>query len=317
MSFSHGVLAKRFLPSVLSVTLALAGIPAPALAQMADEAASTAATEQSAPETTPQAQSDKPANPAPEPPAQESPTEAQPSEPAPAPSEQPQGPASGEDPVPAAEAPSETETPAAATDEAAAAPAGEAAQERAESQASGEEADTPEDEDKPAGASATEEAPKSAASIGAVFIQDSKDKTSYYSTKSGALKPGETLWANAFTSSYGSVVPNDGTFSYQWFAGSAKSSDPADYPEAVGTEQSLTVTDALQGKYLICRVTAGEKTLWGPNAYSGVNTNYLPGPVLGAGQLELYAEADERVLGLRVKEKVLYSLTKGDFISWT
>ncbi len=288
MSFSHGVLAKRFLPSVLSVTLALAGIPAPALAQMADEAASTAATEQSAPEATPQAQSDKPANPAPEPPAQESPTEAQPSEPAPAPSEQPQGPASGEDPVPAAEAPSETETPAAATDEAAAAPAGEAAQERAESQASGEEADTPEDEDKPAGASATEEAPKSAASIGAVFIQDSKDKTSYYSTKSGALKPGETLWANAFTSSYGSVVPNDGTFSYQWFAGSAKSSDPADYPEAVGTEQSLTVTDALQGKYLICRVTAGEKTLWGPNAYSGVNTNYLPGPVLGAGQLELY-----------------------------
>ncbi len=36
-----------------------------------------------------------------------------------------------------------------------------------------------------------------------------------------------------------------------------------------------------------------------------------------AGQLELYAEAVERVLGLRVKEKVLYSLTKGDFISWT
>ena len=35
-----------------------------------------------------------------------------------------------------------------------------------------------------------------------------------------------------------------------------------------------------------------------------------------AGQLELYAEAVSRVLGLRVSEKILYSLTKRDFVSW-
>ncbi len=36
-----------------------------------------------------------------------------------------------------------------------------------------------------------------------------------------------------------------------------------------------------------------------------------------SGQLDLYAEAVERVLGLEVKEKVLYSLTRRDFVSWT
>lgn len=130
-----------------------------------------------------------------------------------------------------------------------------------------------------------------------VFIQDTKDKDSSYSTKSGALKAGETLWANMYdeveddwcgTST--EPVANPGTWTYTWLAGTTRaSSNVADYTEVVGHEQSLTVTAAMEGKYFICRVTVDGKDYYGPSVSSGsgINANNIPGPVLGAGQMEL------------------------------
>lgn len=130
-----------------------------------------------------------------------------------------------------------------------------------------------------------------------VFIQDSKDKDNSYSTKSGALNAGDTLWANMYDEVeddwYGTStesVANPGTWSYTWLAGTVKaSSNVADYTEVVGHEQSLTVTDAMVGKYFICKVTVDGKDYYGPSisSGSGINANYIPGPVLGAGQMEL------------------------------
>lgn len=129
-----------------------------------------------------------------------------------------------------------------------------------------------------------------------VFIQDAKDKDNSYSTKSGALSAGDTLWANMYDEVeddwYGTStesVTNPGTWTYTWLAGTTRaSSNIADYTEVVGHEQSLTVTDAMVGKYFICKVTADGKDYYGPAAYGpGINANYIPGPVLGAGQMEL------------------------------
>lgn len=130
-----------------------------------------------------------------------------------------------------------------------------------------------------------------------VFIQDTKDKDSSYSTKSGALKAGETLWANMYDEVeddwYGTStesVANPGTWTYTWLAGTTRaSSNVADYTEVVGHEQSLAVTAAMEGKYFICRVTVDGKDYYGPSVSSGsgINANYIPGPVLGAGQMEL------------------------------
>ena len=132
-----------------------------------------------------------------------------------------------------------------------------------------------------------------------VFIHDSKDEVDSSSTKSGALKAGETLWANmcveveteddwGYTTETQSVR-NPGTWTYTWLAGMVKASDVTDYTEIVGNEQSLTVTDAMVGKYFICKVTADGKDYYGPSlSYgSGINPNSIPGPVLGAGQMEL------------------------------
>lgn len=130
-----------------------------------------------------------------------------------------------------------------------------------------------------------------------VFIQDTKDKDSSYSTKSGALKAGETLWANMYDEVeddwYGTStesVANPGTWTYTWLAGTTRaSSNVADYTEVVGHEQSLTVTAAMEGKYFICKVTVDGKDYYGPSVSSGsgINANNIPGPVLGAGQMEL------------------------------
>ena len=130
-----------------------------------------------------------------------------------------------------------------------------------------------------------------------VFIQDTKDKDSSYSTKSGALSAGDTLWANMYDEVeddwYGTStesVANPGTWTYTWLAGTTRaSSNVADYTEVVGHEQSLTVTAAMEGKYFICKVTVDGKDYFGPSVSygSGINANNIPGPVLGAGQMEL------------------------------
>lgn len=134
-----------------------------------------------------------------------------------------------------------------------------------------------------------------------VFIQDAKDKDNSYSTKSGALNAGETLWANMYDevetedywgdpSTETKSVANPGTWTYTWLAGTTRaSSNVADYTEVVGHEQSLAVTAAMEGKYFICKVTVDGKDYYGPSVSSGsgINANYIPGPVLGAGQMEL------------------------------
>ena len=129
-----------------------------------------------------------------------------------------------------------------------------------------------------------------------VYIQDSKDKDNSYSTKSGALNAGDTLWANMYDEDeddlYGSSysVANPGTWTYTWLAGTVRaSSNVADYTEVVGHEQSLNITAAMEGKYFICKVTADGKDYYGPSVSdgSGINANFIPGPVLGAGQMEL------------------------------
>ena len=136
-----------------------------------------------------------------------------------------------------------------------------------------------------------------------VYIQDAKDKDNSYSTKSGALNVGDTLWANMYdeveTEDYWGdpttetkSVANPGTWTYTWLAGTTRaSSNVADYTEVVGHEQSLTVTAAMEGKYFICKVTADGKDYYGPSVSdgSGINANFIPGPVLGAGQMELYS----------------------------
>ena len=130
-----------------------------------------------------------------------------------------------------------------------------------------------------------------------VFIQDAKDKDNSYSTKSGALSAGDTLWANMYDEVeddwYGTKtesVANPDTWTYTWLAGTTRaSSNVADYTEVVGHEQSLTVTAAMEGKYFICKVTVDGKDYFGPSVSygSGINANSIPGPVLGAGQMEL------------------------------
>lgn len=127
-------------------------------------------------------------------------------------------------------------------------------------------------------------------SVARVCIQDNKDENYSYSTKSGALKAGETLWANMYDGY--NAVDNPGTWTYTWLAGTTRaSSNVADYTEVVGHEQSLTVTAAMEGKYFICKVTADGKDYYGPSVSdgSGINANFIPGPVLGAGQMELYS----------------------------
>ena len=133
-----------------------------------------------------------------------------------------------------------------------------------------------------------------------VYIQDAKDKDNSYSTKSGALNVGDTLWANMydeveteddwgdFTTETQSVA-NPGTWTYTWLAGTVKSSNNvADYTEVVSNEQSLAVTDAMVGKYFICKVTADGKDYYRPAANSsGFDAKYIPGPVLGVGQAQL------------------------------
>lgn len=129
-----------------------------------------------------------------------------------------------------------------------------------------------------------------------VCIQDTKDENYSYSTTSGPLKADKKLWANMYDEDednlYGSShsVSNPGTWTYTWLAGTTKaSSNVADYTEVVGHEQFLTVTDAMEGKYFICKVTADGKDYYGPSVSdgSGINANFIPGPVLGAGQMEL------------------------------
>ena len=133
-----------------------------------------------------------------------------------------------------------------------------------------------------------------------VYIQDSKDKDSSWSNKSGALKAGDTLWANMYdeveTEDYWGdpttetkSIANPGTWNYTWLAADAKGYSTADYTQELGREQSLVITGEMAGKYIICKVTVDGKDYYAPaSTYDGsFNSNIIPGPVLGTGQMEL------------------------------
>ena len=250
-------LTERVLALLLALVTATALVPAPALAEVVDELAATTQTEVVA--------------------------EAQPTEDAPAedaPAEDTAAPAAGDDAANAGQEPVADEEPAKD-----AAPAANDADEQPAAAVAPTAVTATGKADAPAVASAD-----TLTSDAKVYIQDSKDKNSSYSTKSGALKAGETLWANVYEG-YSSVT-NPGTWTYTWLAGTVKASNNvSDYTDVVGHEQSLAVTDAMVGKYFICKVTAGGKDYYGPSVSygSGINANYIPGPVLGAGQMELYS----------------------------
>ena len=258
-------LTERVLALLLALVTTTALVPAPALAEAVDELAAT-----------PQA---------------EVVAEAQPTEDAPAedaPAEDTAAPAAGDDAANAGQEPAADEEPAKD-----AAPAANDADEQPAAAAAPTAAAATGKADAPAVASADE-----LTSEAKVYIQDTKDKDSSWSNKSGALKAGETLWANMYDEdeddyySSTSSVANPGTWTYTWLAGTVKASNNvSDYTEVVGHEQSLTVTDAMAGKYFICKVTAGGKDYYGPSVSygSGINANYIPGPVLGAGQASLYS----------------------------
>lgn len=189
----------------------------------------------------------------------------------------------------------------------------EQAQQPAESKANGESAS--------AAAPAAQVSPQSAEAPGAtdnatapavqsdvaltssakVYIQDKQDKDSTWSNKYGSLSAGDVLWANMYddvetTDYWGDPdtetksIANPGTWTYTWLAGTEKSGTIDSFTEEVGHEQSLTVTSDMAGKYFICKVTANGKDYYGPaKSYGeGVNANYIPGPVLAAGQASLY-----------------------------
>lgn len=134
-----------------------------------------------------------------------------------------------------------------------------------------------------------------------VYIQDKQDKNSTWSNKYGSLSVGDALWANMYddvetTDYWGDPdtetksIANPGTWTYTWLAGTEKSGTIDSYTEEVGHEQSLTVTSDMAGKYFICKVAANGKDYYGPaKSYGeGINANYIPGPVLAAGQASLY-----------------------------
>ena len=128
-----------------------------------------------------------------------------------------------------------------------------------------------------------------------VLIQDSASETSSYSQAYGSLSAGTVLWANLYDGSSSwslSRVDAEDGWTYQWYAASEKSSDKSDYaPIEDATGQSLTVTEDLAGSYIIVCVTVDGIDRWAPLTSYGdtINQNYLPGPVLGQGQAELYS----------------------------
>lgn len=133
-----------------------------------------------------------------------------------------------------------------------------------------------------------------------VLIQSTKDNSTTYGQKYGTLNNGDVLWANMFdkvetedywgdaTTETESVV-NPGEWTYTWLASDTKGYETSVYTQELGHDQSLTVTSDMAGKYIICKVNAGGKDYFAPaSTYDGsFNANYIPGPVLGAGQYEL------------------------------
>lgn len=131
-----------------------------------------------------------------------------------------------------------------------------------------------------------------------ILIQSSADETSSFSSaKAQILRPGATLWANAYD---GEAVPNkriaaQSGWSYQWLSSETRDADDASYQVITGqTGQSLTITDELAdqlaGRYIRVKVVGDGQELYGPsgsfNTPSSVGYN-TPGPVAASDQIAL------------------------------
>ena len=131
-----------------------------------------------------------------------------------------------------------------------------------------------------------------------ILIQSSADETSSFSSaKAQILRPGTTLWANAFD---GEARPSkriaaQSGWSYQWLSSETRDADDASYQVITGqTGQSLTITDELAdqlaGRYIRVKVVGNGQELYGPSsslntpASVGYNT---PGPVATDDQIAL------------------------------
>lgn len=131
-----------------------------------------------------------------------------------------------------------------------------------------------------------------------ILIQSSADETSSFSSvKPQILRPGTTLWANAFD---GEARPSkriaaQSGWSYQWLSSETRDADDASYQVITGqTGQSLTITDELAdqlaGRYIRVKVVGNGQELYGPSgslntpASVGYNT---PGPVATDDQIAL------------------------------
>lgn len=131
-----------------------------------------------------------------------------------------------------------------------------------------------------------------------ILIQSSADETSSFSSaKAQILRPGTTLWANAFD---GEARPSkriaaQSGWSYQWLSSETRDADDASYQVITGqTGQSLTITDELAdqlaGRYIRVKVVGNGQELYGPSsslktpASVGHNT---PGPVATDDQIAL------------------------------
>lgn len=131
-----------------------------------------------------------------------------------------------------------------------------------------------------------------------ILIQSSADETSSFSSaKAQILRPGTTLWANAFD---GEARPSkriaaQSGWSYQWLSSETRDADDASFQVITGqTGQSLTITDELAdqlaGRYIRVKVVGNGQELYGPSsslntpASVGYNT---PGPVATDDQIAL------------------------------
>lgn len=158
-----------------------------------------------------------------------------------------------------------------------------------------------------------------------VYIQDTKDLGNTYSKISGSVTVGDTLWANMYDGSSSwslSSVASEAGWEYQWFSSAEKSSDIADYEPIEGAQgQSLVLTDALAGRYIIVKITVDGTDYYAPLSYYGdtIATSDLPGPVrldgeviISSASLSTYAVAVGDTLTANAKEKNGYSSVDAD-----
>lgn len=276
-------LLSKAISVALSVSMALAGVPTQALAEMLDEADGAVAQEQTAPAeqlVDPGSQAQESLPEATTTPAVSAPEEAQ---------DTPAAPANPQEQVAESEAAEQAEpSPEPADAEQATDEPGEPSLPSAVTEVSQAPAQGAATKDQAlAGMSASE-----LASDSYLMIQTTKDVDGYSNRVQGDLSVGSVLWANVHDYDSDEAIINDGSWSYQWYAGANKSTSLSSYEAIEGqTGQQLVITKELStqlaGKYIVATMTAGAKTYIGPG-FRGISSSYVPGPVAADGVVSLY-----------------------------